>query len=150
MNFKQTIKQLKSRLERYKGHVLASLGAAATCGGIMYLQAKVPAGVLSYLVSLPAMIVILITVLARLDDIHLSQKNVQWQLRRLGLILVGLGTVQYAMSPFGEVPKYPSWISVMLAWGVALTWFTTPGMPPWLKYITGEYRKGGVKHEYTE
>jgi hypothetical protein len=68
-------------------------------------------------------------------------------LRRLGLILVGLGTFQFAVGPFSAHPKYPTWIGAMMAWGVALTWFTTPGMPPWLKYVTGEYRNGGKNRD---
>lgn len=138
MKFENIFEQAKARLNRYRGHVLASLGAVAVCGSIFYLQATVTPGMISYLASLPALAIILITVLARLDDINLSQKSRNWQLRRLGLIMVGLGTFQLVLAPFGEHPKFPSWIGVMLAWGVALTWFTTPKMPPWWKYVTGE------------
>lgn len=147
MNFKQTIEKVKSRLERYRGHVLASLGAVAACGSVMYLQSHVAPGWVSFLAAFPALIIILVTVLARLDDIHLHQKTSQWQVRRLGLILAGIATVQFAVGPFALVPKFPSWLVVELAWGVALTWFTTPGMPPWLKYVTGEYKKGGKKND---
>ena len=142
MNLKQTLKKLQTRLAHYKGHWLATLGAVSICGTVFYLQSRVPPGMISYIASLPALGIILTTVLARLDDINLEQTSRSWQLRRLGFILVGSGTLQLALAPFGEHPKFPSWIGVMMAWGVALTWFTTPNMPPWWKFITGEYRTG--------
>lgn len=43
-------------------------------------------------------------------------------------------------TPFLEDPAFPTWRAVVLLWGFALTWLTTPDHPPWDYYITGKYR----------
>jgi hypothetical protein len=35
---------------------------------------------------------------------------------------------------------FPSWREVILRWGMALVWLTTPHMPPWWRYISGRYK----------
>lgn len=137
MNLKQTFEKLKARVVSYRGHALAAVTAAGLCSGAIYLQGNVKPGFVSWLACMPALAVILVTVLARLDDIGMELRSRAWQVRRLGLVLVGLGAVQIVLSPFSDRPLYPSWIAVLIAWGIALTWLTTPNMPPWWKHITG-------------
>lgn len=144
MNLKQTFEKLKARVVSYKGHALAAITAAGLCSGAMYLQGNVRPSFASWVVAMPALFIILVTVLARLDDIGLELKSRAWQVRRLGLVLVGLGAVQIALAPFSDQPSYPSWIGVLVAWGIALTWLTTPNMPPWWKHITGEVKQEGI------
>lgn len=106
---------------------------------IFVLTAMVDPGWASWLVSAFALLIIAITALARLKDITLM--GWQWQVRRIGLILVGAGAVMVAIAPLMEETfAWPTWRGCIIFWGFALTWLTTPSMPPWHKYISGEYK----------
>jgi len=86
------------------------------------------------------MCIVFLTSLARLNDITAMGKR--WQIRRLGLILTGASSVVLVVAPIiDETYAWPTWRFVALSWGFALTWLTTPGMPPWHKYISGEYKQ---------
>jgi hypothetical protein len=39
-----------------------------------------------------------------------------------------------------DMIDYPSWREVMIRWGFALVWITTPHMPPWWRYVSGQYK----------
>lgn len=85
---------------------------------------------------IPALI-ILVTVVARLNDIKRSQSNLRWWVRRLGLGLVGISMVMLIASYFAVGTPYWSQIMRLCGlWGFALSWVTTPGMPPWWRYIS--------------
>lgn len=80
---------------------------------------------------------ILITAFARLNDIRRTQTGKRWWVRRVGLLLVSVSMVMMIASYFTVATPY--WNQVMRLtglWGFALTWLTTPGMPPWWKYIS--------------
>jgi hypothetical protein len=84
-----------------------------------------------------AAIIILITAVARLDDIKRSQQSVRWWMRRIGLLMVSVAMIMLLAS-YVTVGA-PNWVpiqKILGLWGIALTWLTTPGMPPWWKYIT--------------
>ena len=100
----------------------------------------IPPGVVTWLLILPPSLVVAITALARVNDIGPEKMQMHWHVRRLGLIMAGAGAVMLMATPFGETPAYPTWRVVVLVWGMALTWLTTPNMPPWWHYVTGEYR----------
>lgn len=107
--------------------------------GIHWATTSLPRGWVSWLVCLPAWLIIIITAMARLHDITETSKR--WFFRRIGLILVGAGTASLAMSPLlGYAGSHPSWRTVVVFWGFALAWITTPRMPPWWRYISGEYK----------
>lgn len=140
MNLKEKAKQLAQKLSKYRRHVLPFIGGAAGVSLFQFAASHYPAGWGSWLATAPALVILLITALARLDDIGLDKMTAVWQARRIGLVLTGIGCVYLLMAPFSDQPMFPTWIGSMLSWGVALTWISTPSMPPWWKYITGEFR----------
>lgn len=80
---------------------------------------------------------ILITAVTRLNDIRRTQTSKRWWARRVGLLLVSVSMVMMIASYFTVATPY--WNQIMRLtglWGFALTWITTPGMPPWWKYIS--------------
>jgi hypothetical protein len=103
----------------------------------------IPANWFTYLLSLPACVIILITALARLNDIKPAQSSARWHVRRAGLMLAGVAAMSFMTTPWTSPPLFPSWKAVMLMYGLALAWLTTPNMPPWWKYITGEFKSKG-------
>ena len=111
---------------------------ASILAGLYALGVVVDAGFITYLVSLPALAVIATTALARVNDIREEHVGWQWQLRRVGLTLVGTAAVVGAYSPIVHPSTYPTWKTLVLYYGFALTWLTTPNMPPWWRYISGE------------
>lgn len=117
------------------------LAGFAVLSLLYYMNYTIPHGWISWLLSLPALTILFVTAVARLDDIGMDKVELQWQVRRLGLVMVASSAIVYSVAPFTIYPKWPSWITVGMTWGVALAWLTTPSLPPWYKYITGEYRK---------
>lgn len=99
-----------------------------------------PPGWVSYAFMMPPALVVALTALARVNDIGPEQMGARWQVRRISLIMVGAGAVMMISTPFIQVPVFPSWRSVVLMYGFAGAWMTTPGMPPWDYYMTGAYR----------
>lgn len=84
-----------------------------------------------------AALLILVTALARLNDIKRMQNSKRWWTRRFGLLLVSVSMVMMISAYFTTGTPY--WNQIMRItglWGFALTWLTTPGMPPWWKYIS--------------
>lgn len=84
-----------------------------------------------------AAVLILATALARLNDIKKSQKSKRWWVRRVGLGLVSVSMVMFIASYF--TVSAPYWANVRQLFGLygfLLTWMTTPGMPPWWKYVS--------------
>lgn len=85
---------------------------------------------------IPALI-LLATAVARVNDIKKEQNSKRWWVRRLGLLLVSVSMIIFIASHF--LVASPYWKAIMTLtglWGFALTWITTPGMPPWHKYIS--------------
>lgn len=85
---------------------------------------------------IPAL-VILVTAIARLNDIKRTQYSKRWWIRRIGLLFVSVAMVMAIMSYFTIASPYwnPS-MKFLGLWGFALSWLTTPGMPPWWRYIS--------------
>lgn len=99
-----------------------------------------PPGWVSYLFCVPPAFVVAITALARVNDIGPERMGRRWEFRKISLIMVGTGAVMVLVTPFTESPAFPTWRGVILMWGFAGAWMTTPGMPPWDYYVTGAYR----------
>lgn len=144
MNLKQKLNRAWEKLKANRRHCLPALVGVAAVSVFQFAAARWSPGWGSYFAALPALAIIIVTALARLDDIGLDKKTPNWQARRFGLILSGVGAVYLLAGPFSEEAVFPSWIAAMFAWGVALTWVTTPQLPPWWKYITGEYKQKDV------
>lgn len=93
-----------------------------------------------------AALLIFITALARVNDINKTQMGKRWWVRRIGLLFVATAMVMFIASYFTVATKY--WFSAMkffTLWGFCLTWMTTPGMPPWWKYISRYDEKEAVQ-----
>lgn len=91
-----------------------------------------------------AAFLILVTALARLNDIKRSQNAKRWWVRRVGLLMVFVAMAMFIAGFFTTYAAYWSQIRQLFTlWGVLLTWMTTPGMPPWHKYISRHDPKPG-------
>ena len=94
-----------------------------------------------WLVSFPAWFIILITAVARLNDIKRTQKSKRWIVRRLALIGAVAACVVNLAKPFTLttfVTPQATWVMPLIAWSWALQLMTTPNMPPWWRYMKGE------------
>lgn len=108
------------------------------------LSLKTPPGWLTYWLSAVALFVIWLTAVARVNDI--TARGRRWHIRRFGLVLCGTAAFTILAKPLFPPVDFPSWFEVMLRWGFALTWFTTPNMPPWHKFISGEDERETPRH----
>lgn len=97
-------------------------------------------GWVSYAFSIPPAFVVAITSLARVNDIGPEKMGRRWEVRKISLIMAGAGSVMIMGTPFSDEPLFPTWRTVIVLYGFAGAWMTTPGMPPWDYYITGAYR----------
>lgn len=91
------------------------------------LSVTVPPGWLTGAVVLVAVVFLLLTAIARVNDI--SEDTVRWHARRLGLLAVVGGCVSVALQVLQG--RYPTWGEVGLLIGFVATWATTPNQPPW-------------------
>lgn len=135
---KHKLNSFYDKLCGYRSHVVPILIGAAAVSLFQVAAHKLEPGWYSWAATVPALLIILVTALARLDDIDVSKTSWHWQVRRIAFVLLGIGCVYGIGSPFTQTPSFPSWMGCMTGWGVALAFLTTPGMPPWWKYITGE------------
>lgn len=85
--------------------------------------------------SLICVIVLLLTAIARLNDISRTQMSMTWQFRRLGMTLSGVGSLGTAVLIMEGRYGPRLWETLLLV-GITLSWITTPNHPPWWKYIT--------------
>lgn len=126
-------------IQRIRPHVVPALVIASVLIGIYLASVFLAPGLLTYLLTVPALLIISMTALARVNDLGMEQVAKRWQVRRLGLVMAAAGALMLALVP-AFTGEWPSWRQVMFQWGVAFTWITTPHMPPWWRYITGQYR----------
>lgn len=112
------------------------VAASAAVFVLLYtLGVKAPEGWVSYAIAAPALIVLIITALFRINDIREDKVSWLWQLRRVGLALVGTAAVSLLVAPLVHVQPFPTWRGILLYWGLAFTWITTPNHPPWWNYV---------------
>lgn len=109
--------------------------AAATVMFLYAIGVSAEIGWGTYLGGAPALVIIILTALFRINDIKEDKTGALWQLRRVGLALAGTAAVSLLMAPIVYGTSFPTWRGLLLYWGVALTWITTPNQPPWWKYI---------------
>lgn len=143
MKILQTLTTKLSKLLKVPSYVAGqgvALTLAATCLLVLLWGiTQIEPSWFSWFATLPAHAIILMTVLARVKD--LKDMKLRSHGRRMGLIMVGTASVAFASSPFFlTLGDFPTWKMVLMVWGLALTWFTTPNQPPWWKYISGEMR----------
>lgn len=132
---------MKTQLKKAKTKALLNKLAIASVGAtalfLYTIGVTVKPGWLTYALQFPALAIIAVTALARVNDIGPERTTIEWQARRTFLSLTGTAAVALMLAPFGA-DEFPSWRGLALAWGLAGSWLTTPGMPPWAKYIMGE------------
>lgn len=86
----------------------------------------------TYFVALPAIIVVGLIAIARVNHIGNELVGRRWDVRRMGLSIVVSMCFMYAVGPLYD--QFITWRATMLFWGVAMVWSTTPGLPPWLPW----------------
>ena len=138
---------LKEVVGEIRSHSVATVLALTTVSGFIFLSSLYGPGMISYLTTAPAAAVVTVTALARLNDITPNRKQFVWQLRRLGLVVTGAAAITVLAGPLAVVPQYPTWVGSMLMWGLASSWITTPGMPPWWKYISTDEVPHNGRHK---
>ncbi len=117
-------------------HFIPSLALFLAIIALYVLNQTVTPGLACYLLSIPALALISFTALARVNDIKADQVEWNWHLRRFGLVFAGCGSAAMILAPLGGLIEYPSWTELMIYYGIAMTWFTTPGMPPWWQFMS--------------
>lgn len=122
-----------------------AIAATMVLGLIYWLSTVIPPGPMTWALAIPADLIIALTALARVNDLDPAHTGFRWQIRKIGYMLAAVAAVGYIFLELEGRPQYPPWKSLMLQWGVALTWLTTPGLPPWHRYINGDFRKKEIK-----
>lgn len=83
-----------------------------------------------------ALLFISITMLARANDLR-RRKGKAWKLRMIGLVCAGF-------APVGIILSVEFCTTVFFV-GLALVFLTTPGLPPWHKYVFGNENSDPVQ-----
>lgn len=92
----------------------------------------------SYLATFPALSIIAATSLVRIVD--MQGWEIHHAIRRTGFLMVLAFATAIAVSPFTDTPTFPTWTMMVGCWGLAGCWLTTPNMPPWWKWVSGQYK----------
>lgn len=126
-------------------HLLPVLSCVLLVNGFYIASRYIGPGWTTWACSTICIVLMALTAWARLNDIAADKTAFHWQLRRIGLVLVVGGCVGIVFSPWvnirgQSIPDFPSWKEVMFRLGILLAWMTTPFMPPWYRYISGEHR----------
>lgn len=126
-----------------KPHLFAFVCVVVALMAFFAAASFIPSGWLTYALNALAVAILGVTALARVNDIPHTEVSPRWQFRRAGLIAVGTASFTTIVYPWLTDSQiwFPPWRSVLLHWGVAITWMTTPMMPPWHHYISGEFKK---------
>lgn len=122
-------------LDALKIHWRAAVMLVVAVLSMYCLASFVSVGWITYGLSVFSLLMMCVTCLGRLNDIGTDKVGHRWNMRRLGFVMVGLSTVTLLGMPLLGAMDAPSWSEVFLRWGVMLVWLTTPGMPPWTKWI---------------
>lgn len=100
-----------------------------------------PAGWPSWFATAPAALLITVIALVRLNAIGPECMGLVWQIRRIGMIVLGVAAVTMLAAPFMETPLYPTWRTSILINGAGIVLLTTPQQKPFWKYWTGAWRE---------
>lgn len=91
-----------------------------------------------YLSAIPPAIVIAITCIVRAHDMREDEWDFKSVVRRIAFLLAVVASVRFTSRWLSRPGDYPDWGVIVGLWAWAGILFTTPGMPPWWKYIHGE------------
>lgn len=123
------------KLLKEYSNAVAALVTVLVIAAAYFIGVSVGPSIWSYIVALPALAVILITAIARVNDISKTLTSKRWQVRRAGLSVAAGASAALLAAPLAGASM--SWGTAALIWGFALTWLTTPEMPPWWRWISG-------------
>jgi len=133
------MKDYQTILSKKKAPIAGILAAAAVLLTLFIIGDGTPPSWLTWAATVPAWVIIGLTASARLHDI--TELGKRWFIRRLGMILAASGALALIAAPLlGYSNSFPTWRGSCMYWGFALSWLTTPNMPPWWKYISGDYK----------
>lgn len=124
-----------SKLLKQKWPIIAGFFGLST---LYLVDMYVEPGWVSWLLALPAFVVVFLTAIARLDSMTIDDMSLRAQFKRLSMATAGSAAIAYAIAPFATPSLYPTWLMTGFAWSVAGAWITTPHQPPWWRLITGE------------
>ena len=110
--------------------------ATALLLGIYGCTITIKPGLLTTVLSTIALLGIAATALARVNGIGQGKNSKRWHVRRVGLIMAGVGALALCAAPLMGLDRPPLWRDVIFKWGIMLTWLTTPHMPPWWRWIS--------------
>lgn len=126
-------------LRKIQTHWKPFLAMAAAFMLIYFMSALVRPGVLTYVFSSVACVVIGISVLARASDISIDKISPLWQFRRFSLTMIGMASLVLIFQPLTNTSDWPSWNEVVMRVGVAIMIITSPNQVPWWRYVSGEF-----------
>lgn len=135
-----------AKMKRARLHLWPFLFMVALVLILYTASATIQPGWVTFTMSSFALAICAVTSLSRLNDLLPEQSSKRWQARRVGLIMVGAASIGLLVEPVLvwmdgiRMVDFPSWREVMLRWGFALVWITTPHMPPWWRYVSGAYK----------
>lgn len=126
-------------------HAIAGALTLGVIAAAYLLGVFVAPGLVSHLASIIPLGVLCITAIARVNDIGEDKVEKRWHVRRAGLSIVAGASAIAILGPLAGLSAFPTWETVALYWGFALTWLTTPEMPPWWRWISGQDDKPVVR-----
>ena len=142
-----TVRELfDAKMQRAKLHFWPFMVMLTLVMVFYVASATIEPGWITFWLSTGSLAITAITALSRLNDLLPEQSSKRWQARRVGLIMCGASAIGLMVEPVlvwaQGIPMvdFPSWREVMMRLGFALVWITTPHMPPWWRYISGQYK----------
>lgn len=94
-----------------------------------------------------AVFVVLVTAIARINDIKKCHNTPRWWVHRIGLAMIAASSAMLLSAHFTVGSPY--WFQVtrlMFMWGLALTWLSKPETP-WRRWIARQERIDAKKKD---
>lgn len=123
-------------MKTLKSKLIAGLSALVCLAVTCIIVQQPPALWWTWATGLPAAAIVAITALVRGNEIPVEVDSWRSHMRRAGFFFAGIGAVSFMISPLKGF--WPGWNAWFMMWGIACAWLTTPNMPPWWEYITGQ------------
>lgn len=92
--------------------------------------------ILWFVVSAFSLLIIAITMLCRANDLR-WRSGLKWQVRLIGFVMCGALPVGIIGSELYE-QNWPSPYEALFRLGLMFVFVTTPHLPPWWKWISGQ------------
>lgn len=118
--------QIHSDIAVLRSEAVPLIASALVLLGLYALSISVEPGWGTFLISVPAFVVAMVTALERANVICPRCVGLRWHFRRVAFVLLGLAAVWLVSMPLGDTPKFPEWHEVFFYWGTAGAFLTTP------------------------